>query len=97
MTTAIDTTRPSWRTFRYVASSQTYGYGPTNGRVRNRSTSVSSVWHSRDTWLFEIPLIPSACTNSSTRRVETPWTYASWTTATSARSPRFRGSSRLGK
>ena len=43
ITTAIDPTRPSWRTFRYVASSQTYGYDPTSGRARNRSTSSSSV------------------------------------------------------
>src|SRR5262245_58272871 len=44
-----------------------------------------------------MPVMPSACTSSSTRRVETPCTYASCTTATNARSARFRGSNRLGK
>jgi len=33
---------------------------------------------------LEIPLPPAACTNSSTERVETPWTYASWIIAASA-------------
>lgn len=44
-----------------------------------------------------MPSIPSARTRSSTRRVDTPDTYASWTTASRARSARRRGSSRLGK
>src|SRR3954453_22801223 len=36
-------------------------------------------WHSLETWLFEMPLSPIACTRSSTRRVETPPIQASWT------------------
>ena len=44
-----------------------------------------------------MPVIPKACTSASTRRVETPWTYASWITATSARSARVRGSNNVGK
>jgi hypothetical protein len=40
---------------------------------------------------------PRAFTNSSTLRVETPWTQASWTTAESARSAFLRGSSSEGK
>src|SRR5215218_8040964 len=39
-----------------------------------------------------MPPIPKAFTNSSTLRVETPCTYASWTTAASARSARLLGS-----
>jgi hypothetical protein len=66
-------------------------------RLRKRSTSLSSSAHRRLTWLLLMPCIPSACTRSSTRRVEMPCTNASWTTATSARSARRRGSSRLGK
>src|SRR3954454_18159864 len=31
-----------------------------------RSTSVSRAWHNRLTWLFEMPLMPSALTRSST-------------------------------
>ena len=41
--------------------------------------------------------MPRASTRSSTRRVLTPATYASWTTERRARSARRRGSSRLGK
>src|SRR3954451_2688206 len=40
---------------------------------------------------------PSCSTTRSTLRVETPLTYASWTTATSACSARRRGSRKLGK
>ena len=50
-----------------------------------------------ETWLFEMPLMPIACTRSSTLRVDTPWIQASWTTATSARSAVFRGSRKPGK
>ncbi len=64
---------------------------------RNASTSASSAAHIRETSLLLIPLIPSERTRSSTRRVQTPARYASETTATSARSARRRGSSRLGK
>ena len=52
--------------------------------------------HSSDTWLFEIPLIPIACTRSSTLRVETPWIHASWITATKACSVVRRGSRKPG-
>jgi hypothetical protein len=41
--------------------------------------------------------MPRASTRSSTRRVLTPATHASWTTLRRARSARRRGSSRLGK
>jgi len=44
--------------------------------------SISS--HSRDTWRFEMPLIPIAGTKASTERVDTPWMEASWMTAVSA-------------
>jgi hypothetical protein len=37
--------------------------------------SISS--HNRDTGLFEMPLIPVACTSASTGRIETPWMQAS--------------------
>src|ERR1700746_193442 len=48
--------------------------------------------HSLETWLFEMPERPSACTSSSTRRVETPPIQASWITVTSAFSAVLRGS-----
>jgi hypothetical protein len=50
----------------------------------------------RETSLFEIRS-PSDSTTWSTLRVETPATYASWTTETSACSERLRGSRKLGK
>src|SRR5260370_34894742 len=37
-----------------------------------------------------MPLIPIACTRSSTLRVETPWIHASWPTATQARAARLQ-------
>jgi hypothetical protein len=74
MTTAMLITRWSCRTLRNVASNQQNGYAPSSLRVRNRSTWVSSAWHSRLTWLFEMPLVPSALTRSSTRLVLTPCT-----------------------
>jgi hypothetical protein len=40
--------------------------------------------HSFDTDDFEMPVMPIACTSSSTRRVLTPAIHASWITATSA-------------
>ena len=51
----------------------------------------------RETSDFEIPSTPKAFTRSSTFRVETPWTYASWTTASNACSARRRGCSNDGK
>ena len=53
--------------------------------------------HSFETWLFEMPLSPIACTSSSTRRVETPPIHASWMTVTSALSAVLRGSRNGGK
>ena len=58
-------------------------------------SSMSS--HSRETWLFEMPVMPIALTRSSTERVETPCTYASWMTAISALSAVRRGSRNDGK
>src|SRR4051794_27365238 len=52
---------------------------------------------SLETWLFEMPVSPIACTSSSTRRVETPPIQASWMTATSAFSAILRGSRNGGK
>src|ERR671926_1309932 len=52
--------------------------------------------HSFETWLFEMPLSPIACTSSSTRRVDTPPIQASWITVTSAFSA-VRGSRKGGK
>ena len=49
------------RLLRYVASSHRYGHCPLSGRSRNLPTRWSMSWHSRDTWLLEIPLIPIAC------------------------------------
>ena len=46
---------------------------------------------------FEMPLIPMACTRSSTLRVDTPAIQASWITATNAFSTGFRGSRKPGK
>ncbi len=95
---AIDTTRPASRTLRYVASSHRYGYAVSaSGRLRNASTSASSAAQIRDTSLLLMPSMPRARTRSSTRLVDTPDTYASWTTASRARSARRRGSSRDGK
>ena len=53
--------------------------------------------HSSDTWLFEMPSIPIACTRSSTLRVDTPLIHASWITATRACSVVRRGSRNAGK
>jgi hypothetical protein len=77
--TATETMRPAWRTFTYVASIHRYGQSPSSGpRLRKALTRSSISAHNRETWLFEIPLIPIALTSSSTDRVETPWMYASW-------------------
>ena len=53
--------------------------------------------HSFDTDDFEMPVMPIACTSSSTLRVETPLIHASWITATSAFSTIFLGSRKPGK
>ena len=52
---------------------------------------------SLETLDFEMPLMPMACTSSSTLRVETPAIQASWITATSAFSTGLRGSRKPGK
>jgi hypothetical protein len=44
------------------------------GRSRKAFTLPSISSHSRETWLFEMPLMPMALTRSSTERVEMPWT-----------------------
>jgi hypothetical protein len=51
-----------------------YGQSPSTGRARNAFTLSSISPHSGLTWLLEMPLIPIACTRSSTDRVETPCT-----------------------
>ncbi len=53
--------------------------------------------HSLDTVLLPMPLSPMAWTRSSTRRVDTPLTQASWITATRAFSDVLRGSRNGGK
>src|SRR5512134_3266088 len=53
--------------------------------------------HSLLTEDLEIPVMPIACTSSSTRRVETPPIQASWMTDTSAFSTVRRGSRKPGK
>ena len=64
------------------------------GRPQNAATWPSSSAQMRETSDFDTPAsMPSARTRSSTLRVETPCTYASMTTAHSARSMRRRGSS----
>src|SRR4051812_23057883 len=95
---ATFTMRPFSRHFTKSASSQTYLYGPVNGRSRKLFTTPSSSFANSDTWLFESRSMPSVCTRSSTFLVETPSRYASATTAVSAFSARRRGSSsQLGK
>jgi hypothetical protein len=66
------------------------------GRSRNAVTCSSSPRHSRERVSLEIPASPRASTSRSTLRVETPSTWASWTTATRACSLRRRGSRKLG-
>src|SRR5512142_1834415 len=56
---------------------------PSRGRSRKALTLPSISSHRRETWLLEIPLMPSALTRSSTERIETPSMYASWITAVS--------------
>jgi hypothetical protein len=65
--------------------------------VRKAATTVSSSPQMRETSDFEIPSTPKAFNRSSTFRVETPWTYASWTTASNACSARRRGCSNEGQ
>ena len=54
----------------HVALKQPVAVLATRRRVPGRS-SIS--WQSRLIWVFEMPVIPSALTRSSTERVETPW------------------------
>jgi hypothetical protein len=57
------------------ASIHTNRYGPVSkGRLRQAATSSSSSPQIRDTWLLEMPSMPSCRAMSSTRRVETPST-----------------------
>src|SRR5882672_1531600 len=43
-------------------------------RTVEKATILPSISpHRRDTWLFEMPVMPIARTNSSTERVDTPW------------------------
>src|SRR5205823_1884946 len=70
---------------------------PWSGRWRNSSTCSSNARHSAETRSFVIASIPSCSTRRSTLRVETPFTYASSTTAMIACSERRRGSRKLGK
>ncbi len=58
--TATETMRPACRTFTYVASIHRYGQSPSSGRLRNAPTRSSMSPHNRDTWLFEIPVMPIA-------------------------------------
>src|SRR5512147_3264766 len=53
--------------------------------------------HSLLTEDLEMPVMPIACTSSSTRRVEMPPIQASWITATKAFSTVRRGSRKPGK
>ncbi len=54
------------------ASSHTKVYGPpSNARVRKASTCSSSKLAIAETWLLEMPPIPSCSTSLSTRRVDT--------------------------
>ncbi len=94
-TTAAFTTRPSSRTFTASASSHTNGYGPPSScRVRKAFTCSSRLLASSETCDLKMPRRPIASTRRSTFRVETPSTYDSTTTATSALSERRRGSRR---
>ena len=81
---ATETIRPPSRTLRSVASSQRQGHSPSRARPRKAPTLSSMVSHgppsvrgpwrtqSLETLDFEMPLIPMACTSSSSLRVETP-------------------------
>ena len=74
-----------------------YGYARSRGRSQKAVTCSSRPPHSRETVSLDTPASPKASTNRSTLRVDTPFTYASCTTATSACSLRRRGSRKLGK
>src|SRR5690606_2866079 len=71
-TSAMLSTRPPSRTLMYLASSHRYGYRPVSGRFRNSCTISSSSAHTRETSLLLMPVMPKACTSSSTLRVLTP-------------------------
>ncbi len=85
--------RPPSRLLKTSASNHTYGKRPSSFLSRKAFTDASSSFVSCDTWLFDIFSMPNDCTRSSTRLVDTPWTYASTTTLVSAFSARRRGSS----
>src|SRR3954449_7752705 len=87
--TAIDSTRPSLRTFSYSASTQTY-FDSLNGRSRNCRTFSSRDEHNWLTWPADTPAIPNSPSTASILRVETPCTTASWITLIRACSLRFR-------
>ena len=65
--------------------------------MRKPLTRSSMSLHSLLTEDLEMPVMPIACTSSSTRRVETPPIQASWITDTSAFSTVRRGSRKRGK
>ena len=72
------------------------GGAPSSGRLRNASTCSSRPAQMRETSLLEIRS-PNDSTTWSTFLVDTPATYASCTTLTSACSLRRRGSRKRGK
>jgi predicted PurR-regulated permease PerM len=76
-----------------VSTGIAYSRCSSSRRSRNAFTVRSSSAHSRLTSLLLMPSMPRVRTRASTLRVETPRTYASATTAYSARSERRRGSS----
>jgi hypothetical protein len=83
ITAVTFTTRPPSRTFWVSPSIHKNRYGPaSSGRSRNSATLASSSPAMRDTSEREIPSMPIALTRSSTRRVDTPSTYAWHTTST---------------
>jgi hypothetical protein len=64
-------------------------------RTRRRARRSRRTDAKLGSWIFRT--CPIALTSSSTDRVETPWIYASWITATSAFSAVRRGSRKPGK
>lgn len=72
--TAALITRPSMRIFSYNASTQTTGYSASKARLRKASTCSSSPRVISETWLADMPSMPSALAGRSTLRVETPLT-----------------------
>ncbi|TQM75753.1 hypothetical protein FHX40_2471 [Thermopolyspora flexuosa] len=65
--------RPPSRTFWVRASSHTNVQGPVSkGRMRKASTCSSSVLAMAETWLLEMPEMPSCSTSLSMRLVDAP-------------------------